>query len=60
MTFTEGSKPPGPAGPAESPAETGEEEGGEGQVLPRTKSQLTLLLEKDRRAGGSGSGRKGS
>lgn len=62
VTFTEGSKPPGPAGPAETGEDGGED--GEGQVLPRTKSQLTLLLEKDRRAGGSGSGnglgRKGS
>ena len=52
VTFTEGSKPPGPAGP-----DIGDDD--EPPVLPRTKSQLTLLLEKDQRAGSNGQGRKG-
>ncbi|KAL8792990.1 MAG: hypothetical protein Q9195_004394 [Heterodermia aff. obscurata] len=49
VTFTEGSKPPGPAGPD---ADVGDEL--DVSVLPRTKSQLTMLLERDRRAGGRG------
>ena len=50
VTFTEGSKPPGPAGPSD--ADVGDDL--DVSVLPRTKSQLTMLLEKDRRAGGRG------
>ncbi|CAF9919741.1 MAG: hypothetical protein HETSPECPRED_004094 [Heterodermia speciosa] len=50
VTFTEGSKPPGPAGPSD--ADVGDDV--DVSVLPRTKSQLTMLLEKDRRAGGRG------
>ena len=49
VTFTEGSKPPGPAGPD---IDVGDDL--DVSVLPRTKSQLTMLLEKDRRAGGRG------
>ena len=50
VTFTEGSKPPGPAGPD---VDVGDDDL-DMSVLPRTKSQLTMLLEKDRRAGGRG------
>ena len=51
VTFTEGSKPPGPAGPDVGVGDHDPDS----SVLPRTKSQLTMLLEKDRRAGGRGS-----
>ena len=47
VTFTEGSKPPGPAGPDIDAGDNLDL-----SALPRTKSQLTMLLEKDRRAGG--------
>lgn len=55
VTFSEDTAPPHITNPIESGSET--DRGA--QVLPRTKSQLALLLEKDRRRGnGNGKGEK--
>lgn len=53
VTFTKDTAPP----QITNPVESGSEPDGGAQALPRTKSQLTLLLEKDRRRGnGNGKG----
>jgi len=55
VTFTKDTAPP----QITNPVESGSEPDGGAQALPRTKSQLTLLLEKDRRRGnGNGKGEK--
>jgi len=55
VTFSEDTAPP----QITNPVESGSELDGGAQALPRTKSQLTLLLEKDRRRGnGNGKGEK--
>ncbi|KAG7009395.1 hypothetical protein G7Y79_00002g005100 [Physcia stellaris] len=56
VTFTEGSKPPGPAGPDIQLNRGGEGEGAEAG-LPRTESQLTLLLERQKEKGPRARGR---
>jgi len=55
VTFSEDTAPP----QITKPVESGNETDGRAQVLPRTKSQLTLLLEKDRcRGNGNGNEEK--
>lgn len=55
VTFSEDTAPPH----ITNPVEPGSEPDGGAQALPGTKSQLALLLEKDRRRGnGHGKGEK--